>query len=113
MGYKGITLRINGKSKQYLVHRIICRIYHDEPPCIDSVVNHKDGDKHNNRHATNTGLRHNARPVLQLSIDGEVINRYPSVMDASRQLKLQAPNICKVLKGDRKTTGGFIWRYEK
>ena len=37
---------------------------------------------------------------------------YESIQECARQLNLYASNICKVLKGKIKTTGGFHFRYK-
>ena len=37
---------------------------------------------------------------------------YESIQECARQLKLHATNICKVLKGKLKTTGGFHFKYK-
>lgn len=50
-GYKRVSLTINGSSRYYFVHRIVAKLFIDNPdnkPC----VNHKDGDKSNN-HVSN------------------------------------------------------------
>ena len=36
---------------------------------------------------------------------------FPSISEASRQLKVAGANIHKCLKGERKTAGGFQWTY--
>lgn len=38
--------------------------------------------------------------------------RYESIQECTRQLNLYATNICKVLKGKIKTTGGFHFKYD-
>jgi len=58
-GYRQITLKQQGKRKDFYVHRLVAFAFLDEPPpptynfykkkYIPCVVNHKDGDKtHNN-----------------------------------------------------------------
>ena len=37
---------------------------------------------------------------------------YESIQECARQLNLYATNICKVLKGKTKTTGGFHFKYK-
>lgn len=49
IGYLYLALPIDGKFKQQLVHRLICRAFHGEPPTPKHEVNHIDGNKHNNR----------------------------------------------------------------
>jgi hypothetical protein len=52
--------------------------------------------------------------VLQLDKKTEeVIARFDSGAEASRQAKVDASSISKCCKGKQKTSGGFKWRYEK
>ena len=50
-------------------------------------------------------------PIEQIE-DGNVIATYPSLNEASRITKISAGNICSVCKGDRKSAGGFQWKYK-
>ena len=52
------------------------------------------------------------KPILQYDKNNNLIQEWPSLSDAARNLNLQVSNICKVLKGERKTTGGFIFKYK-
>ena len=54
---------------------------------------------------------HNAKCVVQLSLDGTVIAEYPSAMEAERQTGIKS--IHKVCRGEGKTAGGFVWKYKK
>jgi hypothetical protein len=91
----------------------------------------------NRKHAFDTGLQHFSRerlerlrtperreywgklgrqnaiarmiPVLQLSVEGEVIQRFDSIRSAARACKIDETNICHVLKGRARTAAGFIW----
>ena len=64
----------------------------------------------------NTGCPHcskskiNAKCVIKMSLDGTIISEYPSAMDAERQTGVK--HISKVCRGERKTAGGFIWKYK-
>ena len=51
--------------------------------------------------------------VLQFSKDGEFIAEYSSIHEAERHTGLSASNICKCCRGERKSAGGFIWRYKE
>lgn len=46
-GYFCIDLKINGKKKRYYAHRLIANAWYGDNPSL--VVNHKDGNKTNNR----------------------------------------------------------------
>lgn len=51
--------------------------------------------------------------ILQFSKDGDFLSEYPSIMEAERQTGCNKSNICKCCKGERLTTGGFIWKYKE
>lgn len=42
---------------------------------------------------------------------GEIINKFISISDASRKLKLNVSNISMTCTGKRPMAGGYIWRY--
>lgn len=51
------------------------------------------------------------KAVECLSMDGAVIARYTSTVDANKKTGINASNILAVCKGKNKTTGGFKWRF--
>ena len=51
--------------------------------------------------------------VLQYSKSGEFIAEYPSIKEAEKQTGCYQGNICNCCKGERKSAGGFIWKYKK
>lgn len=51
------------------------------------------------------------KSVAQLSLDGVVINIYDSITEATKKTGTNRTNIIKVCKKQRKTTGGYIWKY--
>ena len=53
---------------------------------------------------------HNAKCVVQLSLDGTVIAEYPSAMEAERQTGIKS--IHKVCRGEGETAGGYRWIYK-
>jgi RNA polymerase sigma factor (sigma-70 family) len=55
----------------------------------------------------NTSL---SKPVCRMNMAGEVLEIYPSVMEAGRS-GFNAKNIHKVVSGKRHTAGGYCWRY--
>lgn len=52
------------------------------------------------------------RPINQLSLSGEVISAFESITAAAKELKIQKSNIHKVVSGERKTAGGFHFKYK-
>lgn len=69
-GYSRVSMNLEGKNKMYFVHRLVARCFVPNPDNLQ-VVNHKDGNKlnnraenlewvtssENNRHAIRTGLK--------------------------------------------------------
>jgi len=54
----------------------------------------------------------NAKKVIQLTEEDVFIKEWNSISEASRTLKLHSSNIFKVCVGERKTCGGFHWKYK-
>lgn len=51
-----------------------------------------------------------AKPILQISKDGEIIAEYNSAYQAN--IETGIGNIYKCLNGHLKSAGGFIWKYK-
>lgn len=137
-GYYSVTLYKNGQRKTYLVHRLMAETFLSNP-CSKRTVNHKDGNKINNkisnlewatysenhkhsyeklgRTAYMQGkfgkLNHNSKPVLMCSKEGVELKKYDALMDAERDTGILNNAICQCLKGKTKVAGGFKWRYAK
>ena len=115
-----------GKYIRRFVHRIVASCYLPPPPDASYQVNHKDGNKLNNKpcnlewitpeqnieHAINNKLYKppNKKKVCQYSLDGVFIKEFPSYAEASRVAGGCISKICECVKGTRKSAGGFIWR---
>lgn len=126
-GYLGITLCKDSNPKRYLSHRIISYSFIPNPNNYP-IINHKNEVKTDNRvvnleHCNYTynntyGSRECwqtkklSPPVCKFSLDGELLDSYNSVIEASNCNKYLATNINRVCQGIRATAGGFIWRYK-
>lgn len=51
------------------------------------------------------------KEVFQYSLPGEFIAKYNSVAEASEKSGLSKSCISRVCRGERNTSGGFIWKY--
>ena len=51
--------------------------------------------------------------ILQFSKEGELIAEYHSEMEAERQTGCYQSHISSCCKGERKSTGGYIWKYKE
>lgn len=125
-GYCFVGLSNEGKKKWLSVHRLVAINFVDNPD-NKREVNHKDGDKLNNkaenlewstrtenlRHAIKTGLKDyhsiNAKPVNQYDKHGNFIKTWKSGRFAGRELGLSESTLSAAAKGKRKTYGGYRW----
>ena len=132
-GYIRVKLWKNGKSKNFLVHRLVAIAFIDNPNNF-RCVNHKDENKENNYvenlewcdHKYNVNFGNHkikvsntqknrkdlSKPIIQIDLEGNIINQYPSIKEAARYNNLFHSNISKVLLGKNKTCGGYIWKYK-
>ena len=129
-GYYIVTLvnKTTRKRRNYAIHRLLAEAFIPNP-LNKPMVNHIDGDKANNNlenlewvtakensdHAIKLGLTTFGKvekPIVQLSLDGEVINSFKSARDAYKVTGVRFQNISKVLRGHRNTAGGFQWKYK-
>ena len=53
----------------------------------------------------------NSKQVIQLTLDGDYIKSWDSVMDIQRTLGYHQGNISSCCRGKQKTSNGFIWQY--
>ena len=129
--YRGINLRKNGKMVRYYIHRLVAETFLPNNSNLPQV-NHKNEDKTDNRlvnlewcdrkYNINFGTgrkRHferlkTKRAVIQLSIDGKEIARFPSIRYASRSTGVNRRGIegCCMNKPMYNTAGGYKWKYQ-
>ena len=126
-GYLYISLSDGtGEHKRHYIHRLVGETFVPNP-LEKEDVNHKDENPSNN-HASNLewlthkenlnyGMRNervakaNSKPVAQYTKDCAFIKVWASAAEVKRQLGFNHSNIIQVAKGNRKTAGGFIWKY--
>ena len=51
------------------------------------------------------------KQVYQFTINGNFINAFKSVAQANKQTGVNKTSIAKVCRGERKSAGGFLWKY--
>lgn len=138
--YLQVTLYNGGRKECCAVHRLVALAFLPNPQNLPEV-NHKDENKLNNRldnlewctraynnsygtaierHVQNTDYyspayidarRKRMVAVLQY-IDGKCIAKHESSKAASDATGISRENIIAVLKGRRKSAGGFQWKYD-
>lgn len=132
-GYLRVALCRDKGMRRFLVHRLVATSFFGDNPHM--TVNHKDENKTNNSvenleyltRAENvkygTGIKRSAMarvdnpnvrktPVKQYTLDGVFIKRYISINQAKRENNFKKENISLCCLHRRKTSNGFIWRYD-
>lgn len=135
-GYMYVDLNQNGKRVHKRVHRLVAEAFIPNPK-NKSDVNHKNGNKSDNRvqnlewathsenslHAYRTlkckptwkgkfGKNHNcSKLVLQIK-NGKVIAEFYGTMEAERQTTICHVGIINCCLGKAKHAGGFQWQYK-
>ena len=119
-GYRRIIVRDNGRIRTVFVHRLVAEAFVPNPKGLPQV-NHKDGDKLNNRPenlewCTNEeNLRHRydvlgkylRKPILCI----ETGICYESAVMAAERTGINRANICECANGKRKSAGGYKWKW--
>ena len=133
-GYLTVGLNKNGKTKTFIVHRLVAQAFIPNPdnlPC----VNHKDENKTNNNvenlewcthvYNVNYGTRNKraskakrgifntktSKTVIQLNKDGSLVRVWPSVSEVVRQLHFNQGNISACCRGEHHSAYGYRWCY--
>lgn len=126
-GYFLVNLSKNGKAKTEKVHRLVAKAFIPNPENKEAV-NHIDEDPSNNKmenlewatvSENNNHGWHNKRssksrskPILQLNLDGELLQEYQSATIAAQKLGMCRISITNCLNGRTSTAGGYRWRYK-
>lgn len=130
-GYKYVTLFKKGDAIKKKIHRLVGQAFIPNPeklPCI----NHKDENPSNN-HISNLewcSVKYNntygsriqrmvekkingkkSKPVIQVTLKGEVVNIYPSANEVKRQLGWDVGGVCHACNNDFPTYKGYVWRF--
>jgi hypothetical protein len=118
-------IRIFIYNKTYTLHRLIAFTFLKNSENKDQV-NHIDGNKLNNCvnnlewvtnqenqiHKFKIGLGNNyTRKITQYDLEMNKIKDFNSIVEASKTLNIGKSNIGGVLTNNRKTAGGFIFKY--
>lgn len=126
-GYERVLLYKNGYPSLKQVHRLVMEAFMPNVYNHDLPINHIDGVKTNNsvdnlemttpkrniKHAVETGLIKSCKVVIQRTLDGKFIKKYPSASQAARENGLHHSQISRAANGELRTSGGYIWSYEK
>ena len=123
-GYLRVNLCKNGiRRTSSLIHRLVALAFLHNPD-NKPQINHKDEDKTNNavdnlewcdaKYNMNYGTRNEkiSKPVLQYDLLGNFIREWPSMIKVEEELGIDQGNISHCCIGNRKSAGGFIWKFK-
>lgn len=127
-GYLRTALCKDGKSKMFLVHRLVAEAFIPNPDNL-SCINHKDENKLNNTvenlewctytynlnygernsRASLSNINNPKRSIKIICTDNGVV--YPSLSEAERLTGISVGSISKCCRGKSKHAGGLTWKY--
>lgn len=134
-GYWQIRLYKNGKTENWLLHRLVAKNFIENPNNL-SQVNHKDENKDNNtpenlewcdnfynrhygtgilRMAAHKDYKSSSRKIMkaifQMNLNGQIIKRFDGIVEAQRETNIKQKNISNCVNKHSKTAGGYKWRF--
>ena len=123
--YRYMTLHDNKRNIRKLLHVLVAEHFIDNPD-NKPIINHKDGNKlnnhikniewstyyENNMHALETGLRP-TKVVLELDLEGSILNRFNSTVEASKSLDVTKSMITMTCQGKTSYAKGHYLVFEK
>lgn len=119
-GYQQVSLCKDGKTKQFLIHRLVAEAYISNPNGL-TQVNHINEDKTDNRvenlewttakENDNYGTRNKriSKPVYCKELN-KIFN---SISEAAKELNLDTGSISRVCQGKFSQTGGYHFQYKE
>jgi group I intron endonuclease len=79
----------------------------------DKMSKSASGKIKTQEHKNNISLNHpTKKSVLQINLNGDIINEFISINEASRQTGYRVSDISACCNGKQKTAFGFIWRFK-
>ena len=133
-GYLKVGLNKDGKRKTIKVHRLVAQAFCPNPdPIHFDKVNHLDEVKTNNvasnlewcdvKYNNNYGTHNDkvskalvnhpkkSNEVQKFDKQGNLLDAFPSTMEAGRVTGISQSSIVRCCNGNRKSAGGYVWRY--
>lgn len=119
-------LRVKLNERLFYIHRLVAMAFIPNPKGYKEI-NHKDENKLNNNadnlewcsHKYNMifgtrnkrAIDNTKKSVIQYTMSGKYVCSYNSIVEAAGKMSISKGNIVSVLKGNRKSTGGYKWKY--
>ena len=129
-GYLFVQLFINGNFKSKRIHRLVAESFISNDLNLPQV-NHKDENKQNNRvdnlewctniYNANYGTGKYRKvlkrriPVVQYTLDGELIREYESATAATKALGISqgySRTILQTCRGKYRHCKGYVWKFK-
>lgn len=118
VGRHMVGLHIDRKKKQYLVYRLVHEVHNPQNFIPEYDVDHINGNCRDNRAVNLQSLTRTEniqktfqKSILQIDINGNIIDEFKSIIDAENKFKIDSGDISKCAKKKKKTAGNFFWRY--
>lgn len=135
--YLHVHLHVEGKNKLIRVHRLVAIAFIPNPNNLPEV-NHKNGDKYDNRAVNlewvtkSQNKRHSIevlkrphplkgkslensyqhKPVSQYTPEGVFIKSFHSIRVAAVETGIDESNISRCVNGKREKAGGYKWKFK-
>lgn len=117
-GYSQINLHKDGKQRTHSVHRLIAETFIPNPD-NKPEVNHKSEIKTDNSvdnlewvtRIENMNYGTLIQRISKFVYCVELDKTFSSTIEAARETGADQGSICKCCRGQRKTAGGYHWRY--
>ena len=125
-GYLQVCFCKNGKTKKFLVHRLVAFAFLPNPNVLPQV-NHKDENKQNNslenlewcdgKYNLNYGTRNEraseskSKPIKGIHIKTGHTIRFRSALEAERKTGIKFQNISNCIQGKKPHAGFYKWEF--
>lgn len=120
-GYLQVKLCKDGIQKSHKVHRLVMTSFKPDLFADQYQINHRNCNKEDNRvknleycTAQYNVDYSNSKPILQITLNGELVREWKSTREAGRNGFHQG-NIVSCCRGEYgyKTHKGYIWKYKE